>query len=220
MEQKMRSNIIKSVFLIGAVIFLAIGSSGAYYSDTATVTGNSFTTGTWVTNQNIVINEVYYDTDGRHFDNGGGTKAEVEGKNEWVELYNPNDVAVNIKDYSVTDNTSPFVIHSNSSIPAHGFVILTHDNDTKHFWGDPAVEFINLGGNMSGGWLSNEGDKVILKNVSGVIVDQMSYGTNITVFNPACPDVSEGHSLERNPLGKDTNLASDFIDRATPTPGA
>lgn len=212
--------IIRSLFLIGAVIFISIGTSGAYFSDTAVVSGVEFSTGTWSTDQNIVINEVYYDTGNRHFNSGGQTKTEVEGKNEWVELYNPNDIAVNIKNYSITDNYSPYVINSNSWIPAHGFVVLTHDNDTKHFWGDPPVDFINLGGSMGGGWLGNDGDQVVLKNPSGVIIDQMSYGNNTAVFNPACQDVSPGHSLERNPLGHDTDTRNDFIDKVNPTPGS
>ena len=39
------------------------------------------------------------------------------------------------------------------------------------------------------------------------------------IWNPAAEDVAEGHSLERNPGGKDTNSASDFIDQETPSPG-
>ena len=43
----MRSSILKSVFILGAAAFVIVGSTGAYFSDTAVVTGNQFTTGTW-----------------------------------------------------------------------------------------------------------------------------------------------------------------------------
>lgn len=38
--------IIKSVFAIVAVVALSVGATGAYFSDTATITDNTFTTGT------------------------------------------------------------------------------------------------------------------------------------------------------------------------------
>ena len=43
----MRSSILKSAFILGAAAFVVVGSTGAYFSDTAVVTGNQFTTGTW-----------------------------------------------------------------------------------------------------------------------------------------------------------------------------
>jgi hypothetical protein len=36
---------------------------------------------------------------------------------------------------------------------------------------------------------------------------------------PSCQNVREGHSLERQPAGTDTNTASDFIDNEAPSPG-
>jgi len=215
----MKSKLTKSIFLIAVVSTFLVGSSGAYFSDTAVVSGNQFSTGTW--DKHIVINEVYYDTGVSFFPNGNNNKSEEEGKNEWIELYNPNDIAINIKDWTITDNFYTKTINPNASIPAHGFALLSHDNDTWHFWGDPSgsnIVTINLTGSTD--WLSNGGDRVILKNASGVTVDQMSYGTNTTVFNPACPDVAQGHSLTRSPLGHDTDSKNDFIDSTNPTPGA
>ncbi len=47
---------------------------------------------------------------------------------EWVELYNPLDVAVNVGGYVLDDITSggssPYIIPSGSVIPAHGFLLL------------------------------------------------------------------------------------------------
>ena len=212
-------NISKCIYIIFVVSVISIGTTGSYFSDTVTIDGNQFSTGTW---SNIVINEVYYDTDARTFGNGNSFKTEEEGKNEWIELYNPNSFPINIKDWSITDNTYTKLVAPNIDIPANGFALLSHDNSTWHFWGDPSgadIEIINLTGNTD--WLSNDGDKVVLKDSSGSIVDQMSYGDNTTVFSPACADVGQGHSLERKTLGgTDTNTAADFIKMTTPTPGS
>jgi hypothetical protein len=39
------------------------------------------------------------------------------------------------------------------------------------------------------------------------------------VLSPACPDVAQGHSLERRPKGFDTDRAGDFVDNDIPSPG-
>lgn len=216
---KISKNILKSSVILFAALVALTGGTSSYFTSQVSVTGNQFSTGTWP--EKIVINEVYYDVDARTYPHGQGVKTEEEGKNEWIELYNPNNFAVNIKDWSITDNSGiVYQINPNVSIPAHGFALLSHDNDTWHFWGDPSALTINLGGSFSGGWLSNSGDRVILKDALGNVVDQMSYGTDTYAFSPSCPDVAEGHSLERHPDGADTNTKNDFVDRTTPTPGA
>jgi len=212
----MNKNILKSLFIVFAVLAASVGATGSYFSDEARISGNQFSTGYW---SNVVINEVYYDVDARTYPHGDGVKTEEEGKNEWIELYNPNNFAVDIKDYKIGNSSREFTINPNVSIPAHGFALLSHDNDTWHFWGDPSVLTINLGGSVGAGWLKNNGDYVYLKDKADNIIDDMSYGINTTAFSPSCPDVSVGHSLERNPDGKDTNSASDFVDRVSPTPG-
>jgi hypothetical protein len=218
----METKLIKSIFLVSTFIFMVIGSSGAYYTDSVAVTGNSFSTGTWIREVNLVINEVYYDTGSRTRDNGNGNGngTEVEGKNEWIELYNPNSFAISLKDWSITDNHYTKSINANVSLPSHGFALLSHDSNTWEFWDVPNNENIvkiNLSGSTD--WLSNTGDRVVLKNPSGLVVDQMSYGTDTTIFNPSCIDIAEGHSLERGPLGFDTDINNNFVERENPTPG-
>ena len=48
----------------------------------------------------------------------------------------------------------------------------------------------------------------------------MSYGDDTSQLNPSETDVVEGHSLEREPDGVDTNTNADFVDRTIPTPGS
>ena len=203
--------IIKSIFILSSALILATLATNSYFSDTAEIENNVFSTGYW-TRPKIVINEVYYDVSP---DKG------TEPGDEWLELYNSEDYSVTLKDWTIGDNTTTRTIFANKSIPAHGFALISKDHSTwSLYWTVPAgVEIIELGQNIGNG-LSNSGDRLILKDKDGNIIDQMSYGTDNSLLNPPCPDVAEGHSLERSPVGKDTDVALDFIDQANPTPGS
>jgi len=166
----------------------------------------------------LVINEVYYDVCSGA--DCGGNKGD-EGKNEWIEIYNPTSNSVNISGWKICDNTSCEIIPSSPAIPVGGFAIVTPQATTWDYWLIPAgVIKITLGISNIGNGLHNDDDRIILKDNLGNIVDQMSYGNDKTAFDPACPDVAEGHSLEREPAGKDTDTAADFVDRYPPTPGS
>lgn len=165
-----------------------------------------------LTLDHVVISEVYYDTDATH-----GS----EPANEWVELYNPTNGAINLAGWSVVDAaTSTDVISSAVSIAAHGFVILTASSTLGNFWTIPGgVPIVNFGGTVGNG-LGNSGDSLRLLNAASTTVDALSWGTNTTVFSPSVSDVDAGHSLARDPLTVDTNTAADWLDRMTPTPGS
>lgn len=162
----------------------------------------------------IVINEVYYDVDATHGTDGGNQS------DEWVELYNPNSFAVNLKNWTLQDNSdSRTISNSNTYIPAYGFAVIAKAANTWTFWNIPATaEKISLGQEIGNG-LANNGDRLILKDKNGAIVDQISWGTDITILNPSITDVAEGHSIARSPLGFDTDQSSDWIDNTTPNPG-
>jgi len=216
----MNKRVFKSLAILLIAFSGAVGSTGAYFSDTEISLNNQFTAGYWEANKSIVINEVYYDTNGRTYDQGNGVKTEKEGDNEWVELFNPNNFEINLKNYKIGNSTKEFTINPNVSIPARGFALLSHDNNTWHFWSDPDSLTVNLGGNVGNGWLKNDGDLIYLKDSNGNIIDQMSYGSNTAAYDPSSTDANEGHSLERDPVGKDTNSAVDFVDKTNPTPGS
>ncbi|MBI2599090.1 lamin tail domain-containing protein [Candidatus Curtissbacteria bacterium] len=157
----------------------------------------------------VVINEVYYDVDSSH-----GS----ETTNEWIELYNKTSSSIDISNWQVIDNNSTKTVPASTpSIPANGLLIISPDATSWNFWSieSSVIKLVMAIGNG----LSNTGDKLTLKDDSGNIIDQLSYGTNIDVWNPALPDVDEGHSLERYPGGVDNNVVADFVDQETPTPG-
>ncbi len=189
--------ILKSLFILFSVLFLATLATNSYFIDQVTVAGNTFQAGIWPTTPRVVINEVYYDVDGAHG---------IEGKNEWVELYNLETTAVNLKNWTISDAVGPAkTIHANISIPAGGFALISHDASTWVLWGiiPGSMTTIQLGQNIGSG-LNNDADSVILKDSSNNLVDQMSYSSEL-----------EGHSWERNPKG-----TGSFIDNSSPTPGS
>lgn len=209
------ANIFKSLFLILAMASIASFATQSYFNSNVSVAGNQFSIGTWETpiptptltpspiptptplDLPIVINEVYYTPDASHRVN------EQAGKNEWIELYNPTDQAVNIKDWQIiTDNYSRFIT-ANKNIPAHSFIMLSHDGSTWTFWTLPAgIDWADLG-TAPNDYMRND-DSIKLKNSSDNLVDQFDYAGG-----------QGGHSFERIPAGSAT-----IVDQNVPTPGS
>ena len=71
-----------------------------------------------------------------------------------------------------------------------------------------------------GNGLGNAGDRVILLDDRGEAVDAISYGSDTTRFDPACPRVAEGQSLSRRIPQRDTDTAADWEPQISPDPGA
>ena len=158
----------------------------------------------------IVINEVYYDVKCHG----------EEGWNEWVEIYNPTDEAVNISGWKIADNGGEDVIPSSNLIPAQGFAVITPKASTWTKWPSISPETVKIVlGSKIGNGLANDGDRVVLINNFGTEVDAVSYGTDTYAFDPSVPDVAEGHSIARSPKGFDTDQASDWVDLKWPNPG-
>ena len=152
---------------------------------------------------------MHYAVDSQH-----GTKP----LNEWIELFNDSSAAVNVGGWRIEDAVSSDVIPSGVSLAPGKFLVIAATSTTKALWNVPAdAQFISLG-SLIGDGLSNAGDRILLRNSSGAIVDSVSWGTNTTVLNPAASTVGYGESLTRVPLSKDTNTAVDWTTRP-PSPG-
>jgi hypothetical protein len=152
----------------------------------------------------LVINEINYNSD-LAFDSG-----------DWVEFYNPQPYPVNISNWVFKDevDTHIFNFPSGTTIPGHGFLVLS--DDTAKFHSQyPAVT--NYLGQMSFG-LSGNGELIRLYNNEGLQVDTVHYDDALPW--PTEPD-GNGPTLELINPAYDNALAQSWQGSYTAhgTPG-
>ncbi len=58
--------------------------------------------------------------------------------------------------------------------------------------------------------LQYAGDRLVIKNGQGQVVDTLSWGTDTTAFTPSIANVTSGDRLERRPFHVDTDVAADW----------
>jgi hypothetical protein len=156
----------------------------------------------------LLISEVLYDPLG------------TEPNEEWIEIFNSTASPIELTGWTINDNLSTDIISPTVTIPAGGcLVIAASSEDFYTNYPDFTGDIVFIADGRIGNGLGNTGDRLILKDGEGTAVDQMSYGTDATAFDPACPDVEEGHSLERSPPNVDTDTADDWSDQESPNPG-
>ena len=174
-------------------------------TDTPTATPE----GALVTPGDVLINEVQYDA----------LQAGTEAAYEWLEFLNTRTRVVDLTGWLVQDNNAadelpPLVL------PAGGLAVVAGDEAGfraifPHFTG----LLVAVADGKIGNGLANGGDRLRLLLPDGSELDALSYGDDISVFDPSAPGVSAGHSLCRQPSGYDSDLASDWLDCAEPSPG-
>lgn len=139
----------------------------------------------------------------------------VDPTNEWVELYNGSGAIVNLSGWRLVWGGATTTLPT-ASIAAGEIVIFSPATTTRTHWNVPTnVEVVALSGtgNMA------ENGAVRLIDPTGVVIDAMSWGTDTSAFSPAAPAMRVGHSLVRTTILTDNNVASDWSDRAEPSPG-
>jgi hypothetical protein len=105
----------------------------------------------------VVINEFFYDAP-------SGSDAP-----EFVELHNPTGSAVDLSGWKF-DSGITYLFPNGVSIPAKGYVVVT---------ADPATFQSRYGFTALGPWtgkLSNEGERIRLRNAASQTVDEVTYG--------------------------------------------
>ncbi|MGC9334028.1 MAG: lamin tail domain-containing protein [Anaerolineae bacterium] len=185
-----------------------LGAHGALLMALLVVASSGLAAMPSISPSDIVINEIEYDPPGD------------DNNCEWIELYNNTVAAIDVTGWTIEDNTSSDILPE-LLLPAGGFAVVAAS--TKFYDNYPSFDgTVVILDSYLGNGLSNTGDRLYLKDADGFLVDALSYGSDGTVFSCAgfpCAGVSEGHSLERDPQGQDTDSAADFVDRYPPTPG-
>ncbi len=118
----------------------------------------------------IVINEFMADNDNIIADQDGEY-------DDWIELYNNTNVAVDLTGYFLSDDEGNVLkwTFPQATIPANGYLII---------WADEDEEQEGLHANFK---LSANGETIIFSNPQGTLVDQVTYGGQTT-------DISMGRS--------------------------
>jgi len=187
------------------------------FSDQETI-NNTITAGSFneepppITEKCVKINEVYYDPDAAH----------GSADDEWIEIYNACSYQVNLKDWELADNSSSTEpINGNHTLDPGQFLVLSSNASTWTYW--PLVPSnavkIALGGTELFNGLNNDSDRVFLYDNSGNQIDEVSWGQDVSAFDPSVLGVGKGHSIARKTKGVDTDTVNDWEDLSTPNPG-
>ncbi len=158
----------------------------------------------------VLITEVYAGVDATH-----GT----DPRHEWVELHNTTNANIDISGWTIATASGSDTIPSGTIIGAGTLVLVTQTSELRNHWTIPTDVDMAVLGSPIGNGLSLTGDTVTLRNSSGAAIDAVSWGASTVAFSPSAPVVSLGHSLIRNSIFTDTNTATDWSDRTTPSPG-
>lgn len=143
------------------------------------------------TSELVIFNEINYNPS-HNFDSG-----------EWIEIYNTQDFAINISNWTFTDSdsTNVFTFPPETNLNPKGYLVLTSDLQ-KFSSLFPNVQ--NLIGSFNFK-LSNENEELILKNALGITVDSVFYAT------------SSPWTSEPNGSGKTLELISTDLDNTLPS---
>lgn len=146
-------------------------------------------------------------------DNGGSVTHEGD-RPDWVELHNRSGAAVDLGDWSLTDDSNPrkFVFPRGTMIPPDGYLVVWCDNRT------------NTPGLHTGFALSRRGDSLFLYDAATNRVDAVSFGLQLPDYTISRLDQEWRLSLptpgapnQSVPLASQTNLClNEWLANAVP----
>jgi beta-lactamase superfamily II metal-dependent hydrolase len=168
------------------------------YSDWSTAPNN----GNPLTQGKVVFSEVLYDTPG------------TDSIEEWVELYNNSPVTVEIGGWKITDNNGSggtFTIPAGATIAPNTYYSVATDS----------AGFTALYGyapDTSGALpaLNNDGDALVLKDMSGIVKDTVAWEGGATAGLPdgwgstSLPIAATGETIVRTDSTVDTDTYADW----------
>jgi PKD repeat protein len=155
--------------------------------------------------------------------------AGASASDEFIEIYNPTETAINIETWSIQYKSATGTtfykknFSSGVSIPAHGWFLIAHTSYLGATVPDMSQSTISLAGTGGNIFLVNNQTTLTTTNDPSII-DKVAYGTGDSPENIATPAPSAGQSIERKfggefGNGEDTdNNLNDFNLQITPNP--
>ncbi|MEO8540999.1 MAG: lamin tail domain-containing protein [bacterium] len=131
---------------------------------------------------------------------------------EWVELVNISAEPVDLAGWKIGDASEQQTLPS-LIVPALGFVVVAGSSAEL----PPGVRAVTVPGGEIGNGLGNDGDYLTLIAPNGEIGDEISYGANTKVFDPAPDAPPRGGTIgTRDPAADPASENWDFTQRPTP----
>ncbi len=163
----------------------------------------------------VFINEIQIDS----IEGTGGTK------DDWVELYNPNNKDVSLAGWSIQRHTYNGGIlekknfESGHVIPAQGYFLIVRNeaNDNLKIIADMTCSALQLSSSSTVYLVNN--NEVIKDGDDPNIVDKVGFGEAFSSEGNPAPNPPEAKSIERKELGLDTDdNFQDFAINENPSP--
>lgn len=158
----------------------------------------------------LLINEIMYEP--------------FAGQNEWIEVFNPGLFPVNLAGWSLDDlptssgsvNRSPLT--SVLTVEPNEFAVIAADSSIltlfPYLQTDHRVLILNQAGGVG---LSNSGDAVILKDLTGATIDSVHYSPS---WHHSLVDDTQGRALERIRPDHGSNDPRNWSTSANPAGGS
>lgn len=151
------ANVVKSIFVLIGVLFVASSFTNAYLSDVATSSGNSFAT-SMASPNDVKLNEIYANPT-----NNNPLDPSDESNGEWLEIYNTSDWSWDVNGWRLEDAAHKSIIVDASKtggstvVPAHGWLVVNRN-------GDPNFSL-------------NNGSETVYLYDGGMLIDSFHYTT-------------------------------------------
>lgn len=141
-------------------------------------------------------------------------QAGVDIAHEWFELYNAGADPVDLAGWTIENDGARDPLPAFRIQPG-AYVIVAATVAFRDDFPDYDGPLLLLADGSIGNGLANTGDRLILRDQQGRIVDALSYGNDRSVFDPPAPVTRGGASLERQVVA----TAAGFLENDSPSPG-
>lgn len=138
-----------------------------------------------------------------------------ESGGEWMELQNTGGETLHLQGYRLQDNSEFDDLPPIDIEPGGYALIVGRLSSAPRLAAAPTV--VQVADGTLGNGLANGGDRLLLRDSAGTIVDALSWGSDTSVNQPACPAAGDGRSLQRG--GLNAGRTCTFVETTDPSPG-